>query len=181
MRAPQIQCFATSSSYQWQELLAKQQCCKPPINVVHAAWSSREALWYTEKHHMREYMVKTAQEDKKKKRKQSWARINLKCLARLSAGLRKFLLTSEELPGDAGCVHGHLLSWLHAVKKRKKKKELKMFAALRRVCPVNEMLHFRVMCCDLWRFEIPVMVRLSLCGDCVCQAMIEVANQYSPS
>lgn len=25
------------------------------------------------------------------------------------------------------------------------------------------------------------MVRLSLCGDCVCQAMIEVANQYSPS
>jgi len=36
-----------------------------------------------------------------------------------------------------------ILSCLYAFKKK-----LKIFAGFRRVCPVNEMLHFRVICCD---------------------------------
>lgn len=87
-------------------------------------------------------------------------------------------------PGDAGSVS----TWLLAVKIRSwldafflKNIKLKVFAGCRRVRPVNEMLRFRVICCDFWKFEIPVMDQLSLSGDCICQAVIEVANQYSPS
>lgn len=56
--------------------------------------------------------------------------------------LREFLLKSESLV-MLGCGRGHSLNWFYALKKKK------TFAAFRRVCPVNEMLHFRVICCDL--------------------------------
>lgn len=36
-----------------------------------------------------------------------------------------------------------------------------------------------LICCDLRKFEIPVMDQLSLSKGCICQVMIEVVNQYS--